>query len=191
MISLPIIHILFLLKERLNSLKVRFKIDYPKCIFYVRFPYRLLIKKLLVITWQSKSLESLSVLNGKKLIARHPLKIGIAGWIWIRGYRSPSLICKGFRGVYFVYDPVFERIRKLDQRRSTPLFPSPFFIYWNRAWIDVLMYHIRWNNDCDDTHLHANGNALTAFFSFLFLIVIPFFIVTGCRVFTRCFTAGS
>lgn len=175
MISLLIIHILFHLRERLNSLKVRFKIDYPKCIFYVRFPYRLLIKKLLVITRQSKSLESLSVLNGKRLIVRHPLKIEIAGWIWMRGYRSATLICKGFRDVYFVYDPVFERIRKLDQRHSTPLFFSLFFIYPEPRSDRCINVSLRWNNDCDDTHLHANGNALTAFFSFLFLVIISFF----------------
>lgn len=146
---------------------------------YIRLLYWLLIKELLVITRQWESLESLSVLDGKRLIAQHPLKIEIAGWIWMRGYRSTSSICRGFRGVYFVYDPIFERIRKLDRWRSV-LSLFFFFLYRNCARIDInVSASDQTTTHCDDIHLHANGNVLTAFFSLLLLIVIPLFFLSS------------
>lgn len=87
--------------------------------------------------------------------------------------RSALSICRGFCGVYFVYDPVFERIRKLDRQRFALFLP---FLRLSEPRSDryINVSRLIKQRHCDDIH-PANGNALATFFPFFCLVIIPFF----------------
>lgn len=94
----------------------------------------------------------------------------------MRGYRSASLICKGFRGVYFVYDPVFERIRKLDRRRSVISLP---FLRLSEPLSDrcINVSHPMKQQHTAMTHIfmQMEMRSRLSFLSSFFLVVISFF----------------